>query len=79
MSWIVNKQSSQEELAGRFRKLMSAPDILQIPGAHDGMLLALLAKEAGFSAIYLSGAAYTASRGLPDLGIITSAEIAERA
>ncbi len=33
MSWIVNKQSSQEELAGRFRKLMSAPDILQIPGA----------------------------------------------
>lgn len=78
MSWIVNKQSSQEELAGRFRKLMSAPDILQIPGAHDGMA-ALLAKEAGFSAIYLSGAAYTASRGLPDLGIITSAEIAERA
>ncbi len=36
MSWIVNQQSSQEELAGRFRKLMSAPDILQIPGAHDG-------------------------------------------
>ncbi|MFH0347317.1 methylisocitrate lyase [Bacillus vallismortis] len=78
MSWIVNKQSSQEELAVRFRKLMSAPDILQIPGAHDGMA-ALLAKEAGFSAVYLSGAAYTASRGLPDLGIITSTEMAERA
>ncbi|MDM5302407.1 methylisocitrate lyase [Bacillus subtilis] len=78
MSWIVNKQSSQEELAVRFRKLMSAPDILQIPGAHDGMA-ALLAKEAGFSAVYLSGAAYTASRGLPDLGIITSTEMADRA
>ncbi|MGF7532673.1 methylisocitrate lyase [Bacillus mexicanus] len=78
MSWIVNKQSSQEELAGCFRKLMSAPDILQIPGAHDGMA-ALLAKEAGFSAVYLSGAAYTASRGLPDLGIITSSEMAGRA
>lgn len=62
MSWIVNKQSSQEELAERFRKLMCAPEILQIPGAHDGMA-ALLAKEAGFSALYLSGAAYTASRG----------------
>ncbi|MCY9076339.1 methylisocitrate lyase, partial [Bacillus inaquosorum] len=49
MSWIVNKQSSQEELAGRFRKLMSAPDILQIPGARDGMD-AVRAKEDGFTA-----------------------------
>ena len=39
----------------------------------------LIAKKAGFSALYLSGAAYTASLGLPDLGIVTSAEVAERA
>jgi methylisocitrate lyase len=31
----------------------------------------LLAKQAGFEALYLSGAAMTASMGLPDLGIIT--------
>ncbi|MCY8807302.1 methylisocitrate lyase [Bacillus atrophaeus] len=78
MSWIVNQQSTQEELAQRFRSLMSAPGILQIPGAHDAMA-ALIAKQTGFSAIYLSGAAYTASKGLPDLGIITSSEMAERA
>ncbi|MCY8919324.1 methylisocitrate lyase [Bacillus atrophaeus] len=78
MSWIVNQQSTQEELAQRFRSLMSAPGILQIPGAHDAMA-ALIAKQTGFSAIYLSGAAYTASRGLPDLGIVTSTEMAERA
>ncbi|WP_258729473.1 methylisocitrate lyase [Bacillus atrophaeus] len=78
MSWIVNQQSTQEELAQRFRSLMSAPGILQIPGAHDAMA-ALMAKQTGFSAIYLSGAAYTASRGLPDLGIVTSSEMAERA
>ncbi|AHC42828.1 MULTISPECIES: methylisocitrate lyase [Bacillus] len=77
MTWIVSKQSSQEELAERFRALMAAPDLLQIPGAHDAMA-ALIAKKTGFSALYLSGAAYTASRGLPDLGIITSAEMAER-
>ena len=57
---------------------MTAPDILQIPGAHDAMA-ALVAKQAGFSALYLSGAAYTASLGLPDLGVITSAEVAQRA
>ncbi|AUM63321.1 methylisocitrate lyase [Brevibacillus laterosporus] len=78
MAWIVDQPSSQAELAKKFRELMNAPDLLQIPGAHDAMA-ALVARRAGFSALYLSGAAYTASCGLPDLGIITSTEIAQRA
>ncbi|MBE1555896.1 methylisocitrate lyase [Sporosarcina limicola] len=78
MAWIVNQQSSQEDLSKNFRSLMKTSEILQIPGAHDAMA-ALVAKNAGFSALYLSGAAYTASRGLPDLGIVTSSEVAERA
>jgi methylisocitrate lyase len=78
MVWIVDQPSSQAELANRFQELMTAPDMLQIPGAHDAMA-ALVAKQAGFSALYLSGAAYTASCGLPDLGVITSAEVAQRA
>ncbi len=53
-----------------FRTLLERPQILQIPGAHNG-LAALQAKAAGFEALYLSGAAMTASMGLPDLGIIT--------
>lgn len=53
-----------------FRKLLDRPQILQIPGAHNG-LAALQAKMTGFEALYLSGAAMTASMGLPDLGIIT--------
>ncbi|MBS4207287.1 methylisocitrate lyase [Bacillus sp. FJAT-50079] len=78
MAWIVNQLLTQKELADQFQQLISAESILQIPGAHDAMA-ALVAKQAGFSALYLSGAAYTASRGLPDLGIITSTEVAERA
>ncbi|WP_404451563.1 methylisocitrate lyase [Virgibacillus necropolis] len=78
MSWIVEEGSSQTILAERFRELMNDNEILKIPGAHDGMS-ALVAKETGFQAIYLSGAAYTASRGLPDLGMITSEEMATRA
>ncbi|PTN42517.1 methylisocitrate lyase, partial [Bacillus thuringiensis] len=78
MAWVVKKQSTQEELANRFRALVEANEILQIPGAHDAMA-ALVAKNTGFSALYLSGAAYTASKGLPDLGIVTSTEVAERA
>jgi methylisocitrate lyase len=78
MAWIVDQPSSQVELANQFKDLINKESILQIPGAHDAMA-ALVAKNAGFSALYLSGGAYTASRGLPDLGIITSTEIAERA
>ena len=53
----------------RFRALMQRPGILKIPGTHNGMA-ALQAKKAGFEALYISGAAITASMGLPDLGII---------
>lgn len=78
MAWIVDQQSSQETLAKKFHSIMHASGIVQIPGAHDAMA-GLIARDAGFSALYLSGAAYTASRGLPDLGIVTSTEVAERA
>ncbi|BAC14223.1 methylisocitrate lyase [Oceanobacillus iheyensis] len=78
MAWIVDQPISQQELASQFRSQVSEQGIAQIPGAHDAMA-GLIAKEAGFQSLYLSGAAYTASRGLPDLGIVTSTEIAERA
>lgn len=78
MSWLIEDERTQQELADEFRRLMTAEDILKLPGAHDGMA-ARVAKQVGFRAIYLSGAAYTASRGLPDLGIVSSEEVAARA
>jgi methylisocitrate lyase len=62
-------------LAGdRFRALLDRLDILELPGTHNGMA-ALQARSAGFEALYLSGAAMSASMGLPDLGIITVDEV----
>ncbi|UOQ45745.1 methylisocitrate lyase [Halobacillus salinarum] len=78
MSWIVEPRSTQPERAEEFRELIELPEILKIPGAHDGMS-AKIAKDVGFKALYLSGAAYTASRALPDLGLIYSNEMAEKA
>jgi methylisocitrate lyase len=57
-----------------FRALLDRPGILPMPGAHNGMA-ALQARTAGFEALYLSGAAMSASMGLPDLGIITVDEV----
>ncbi|HEX7063737.1 MAG TPA: methylisocitrate lyase [Bacillales bacterium] len=78
MSWMIQPHSSQAELAETFKSLMKDRSILKIPGAHDGMA-ALVAKKVGFQALYLSGAAYTASRGMPDLGMIHSEEIGNKA
>ncbi len=59
----------------RFRDLLDRPAILRLPGAHSGMA-ALQARAAGFEALYLSGAAMSASMGLPDLGILTVEDVA---
>lgn len=74
MPYLLAADAPTEPAGERFRRLLERPGILRIPGAHNGMA-ALQAKAAGFDALYLSGAAMTASMGLPDLGIITVDEV----
>jgi methylisocitrate lyase len=70
MTYLVAKDSPAAPAGERFSALLRRGGILQIPGAHNG-LAALQARKAGFEALYLSGAAMSASMGLPDLGVIT--------
>ncbi len=70
MSYLVGADCPSQHAGDRFRDLLHGLGILQIPGTHNGMA-ALQARAAGFEACYLSGAAMTASMGLPDLGVIT--------
>ncbi|MGE0725500.1 MAG: methylisocitrate lyase [Alphaproteobacteria bacterium] len=74
MSYMIAADLPAEPAGMRFRRLLARPGILQIPGAHNGMA-ALQARAAGFEALYLSGAAMSASMGLPDLGVITVDEV----
>ncbi|MDQ0473965.1 methylisocitrate lyase [Labrys wisconsinensis] len=75
MPYLVSSDLPDRPAGTRFRALVERGGILQLPGAHNGMA-ALQAKAAGFEGLYLSGAAMTASMGLPDLGIITVDEVA---
>lgn len=75
MPYLVASDLPSASAGARFRAQVEANGILKIPGTHNGMA-ALQAKSAGFNALYLSGAAMTASMGLPDLGIITVDEVA---
>jgi methylisocitrate lyase len=74
MPYVIGADVPDEPAGLRFRRLLERPGILQMPGAHFGMA-ALLAQKAGFEAVYLSGAAMTATMGLPDLGMITVDEV----
>ena len=74
MTYLVAADLPEGQAGDRMRALLARPGILRMPGAHNGMA-ALQAKHAGFEALYLSGAAMTASMGLPDLGVITVDEV----
>ena len=73
MTYLVGDDIDPRAAGERFRTLLGR-GILRIPGTHNGMA-AQQARAAGFEACYLSGAAMTASMGLPDLGVITVDEV----
>ena len=58
----------------RLRMLLAGPDMLVAPGAYDG-ITARLIEQAGFSALYMTGAGTSASFGLPDYGLLTMTEM----
>jgi methylisocitrate lyase len=63
----------------QLRKLVAKHAPVQIPGAINAYC-ALLARDAGFEALYLSGAGVAnASFGLPDLGVTTLGDVLEDA
>jgi methylisocitrate lyase len=72
--YLVGQNLPTEPAGERFAKLIRRGGILRLPGAYNG-LAALQAKRQGFEALYLSGAAVSASMGLPDLGIITVEDV----
>ncbi|HEX3444881.1 MAG TPA: methylisocitrate lyase [Chthoniobacterales bacterium] len=69
--------SDKKSPGEKFRDALALERPLQIVGAINAFS-ALLAKEAGFRAIYLSGAGVAnASFGLPDIGMTTASDVCE--
>ena len=74
--WFDAATLSNRAAGDRLQELLQRPGIVGVPGAHDA-LSARLAQRAGFQALYLSGAALSASMALPDLGVITLEELCQ--
>jgi methylisocitrate lyase len=60
-----------------FREALASGRLLQFPGAFDA-LSAMLIAEQGFDGVYVSGAVLSAQLGLPDVGLTTVTEVAQR-
>ncbi len=73
MTWFTNADADTAP-GDRLEALWQRDGALGVPGAHNA-LAGLLARAAGFEALYLSGGALSASLGLPDLGMMTAEEL----
>lgn len=63
----------------RLRAALASGELIVAPGVFDGISASLVARL-GFAAGYLTGAGVAASGfGLPDIGLVTQTEMAERA
>lgn len=64
--------------APKLKDLLAGEQIVLAPGVYDG-ISAQLAQDAGFSAVYMTGAGVSAARGYPDYGLLTMSEMVEAA
>jgi methylisocitrate lyase len=69
---------STSDSPGRRLRRAWAERPLAIPGVFNA-LVARMAEQTGFSAVYLSGAALSASMGLPDVGLVGLTEFVDEA
>jgi 2-methylisocitrate lyase-like PEP mutase family enzyme len=60
------------------RDLLSRPGMTIAPGAYDA-IGARLIEQAGFAAVYMTGAGTSAARGYPDFGLLTMSEMVDNA
>ena len=60
------------------RSLLTGSELVQAPGAYDGITARLIA-QAGFPAVYMTGAGTSAAKGYPDYGLLTLTEMVENA
>lgn len=64
--------------AARLRALLAGADLVVAPGAYDA-ISARLIEQAGFPAVYMTGAGVSAARGYPDYGLLTQSEMTDTA
>lgn len=74
MAGLIAAVTTASEKRAAFRASLTASDITRLPGAINP-LSAKLIQEIGFEGVYVSGGAFSAGLGLPDIGLTTLTEV----
>ena len=74
----TSSASTPEKATTVLRRLLGQPGMLIAPGAYDG-IGARLIEQAGFSAVYMTGAGTSMARGFPDFGLLDMGEMVANA
>jgi methylisocitrate lyase len=77
MTGLLAADSSAADKRAAFRAGINSGCLQRFPGAFSPLVAKLVA-EIGFEGVYVSGAALSADLGLPDIGLTTLTEVAER-
>ncbi|MYM19928.1 methylisocitrate lyase [Brevibacterium sp. 5221] len=73
---MLGATATAHERRVRFRELLAEDAIAQFPGAINPINAQLIEQE-GFEGVYISGGAFSAAQGLPDIGLTTLTEVAD--
>jgi methylisocitrate lyase len=75
---MLYAKTSPADKRANLRAALATGELLRFPGAFNP-LSAKLIQEKGFEGVYISGAVLSAELGLPDIGLTTLTEVAQRA
>jgi methylisocitrate lyase len=75
---MLYARTSPADKRANLRAALKSGELLRFPGAFNP-LSAKLIQEKGFEGTYISGAVLSAELGLPDIGLTTLTEVAQRA
>ncbi|MFD7413443.1 methylisocitrate lyase [Kitasatospora purpeofusca] len=75
---MLHTRTTASQRRRALRERLATGRLLTVPGAFNP-LSARLIQDLGFEAAYLSGAVLAADLGLPDIGLTTATEVADRA
>ena len=77
-AWAARRDNVGMKKTNGLRELLRQDRILTAPGAYD-CITARMIEQAGFRAVYMTGAGTAAALGYPDYGLVTMSEMVDNA
>jgi methylisocitrate lyase len=74
---MLHSTTTPADKRAAFRRRLDSGELLTFPGAFNPLSARLIERK-GFDGVYISGAVLSAELGLPDIGLTTLTEVAER-